>query len=690
MPARGLGPNVSILIDNKPLSNDLREGIIDAELNRTIEGASTVVVKVRDPQKLWRQAGVFDAIRGSEELEEGGRRSKSDRHEAELILSEELPGGGTRELCFVIAGATKKVDEYTITFEDREMHMLREDDQPARMVRSARDHNLAHFVRMLIERRFGKIGEQVGFHCPELNVIQPVEQTKQQVKADLRVGGGRGKYTVNGENADTEQENNINIVLQVCDDLKTPEAARIAIIEAGIAESSFRSRNRNPKEGADGVFQLIPSTAASTGLSPFDTEGTARHWLQTGYYGKGGGIELAHKGMAPGEIALAVEGAAVGPGFFDAHESEAKKIIAAAGVGSESAPAGREREPVVYEVNQPGEKEEEPNTLRGIEEYAKKYGWRFFKIGTEFYFMHDSSSLKTQNPKLSNVSEDMEGILDVQWELDCNVRAKKSTVSIECRAYLWNPEPGQAVTIAESVGPAELAEGKWIVFNIERPDITDNATLVELVRPVRAKAEKVGSLKLAGPKQKIVRTPNAPGGRQQLNSNGSLKGDSQVQQVAFNCEYLVDHQPRYIYIFGGGHANLGEPGGEQRQEATPGGLRVTEVKGYDCSGAVSAALGGGNADLLARPMDTRELANWGEAGKGQYLTVWVKSNPGEADTEEHCLIELTLPTPIIAGQATTYFECGGRRPGTGPSFYGTPYPSDLEAAGFKPRHYPGT
>ena len=61
------------------------------------------------------------------------------------------------------------------------------------------------------------------------------------------------------------------------------------------------------------------------------------------------------------------------------------------------------------------------------------------------------------------------------------------------------------------------------------------------------------------------------------------------------------------YIFGGGHAQWWD-------------------RGYDCSGAVSYALHGG--EFIESPMPSGPMAKWGEEGEGRWITVF--SNPGHA------------------------------------------------------------
>ena len=51
-----------------------------------------------------------------------------------------------------------------------------------------------------------------------------------------------------------------------------------------------------------------------------------------------------------------------------------------------------------------------------------------------------------------------------------------------------------------------------------------------------------------------------------------------------------------------------------------GGHGRWEDSGYDCSGAVSYALHGG--DLIARPLASSGLMDWGRAGRGDWITVY--------------------------------------------------------------------
>jgi cell wall-associated NlpC family hydrolase len=54
-----------------------------------------------------------------------------------------------------------------------------------------------------------------------------------------------------------------------------------------------------------------------------------------------------------------------------------------------------------------------------------------------------------------------------------------------------------------------------------------------------------------------------------------------------------------------------------------GGHRRWEDRGYDCSGSVSYALRG--AALLQAPLVSGELARWGDAGPGRWVTIYANA-----------------------------------------------------------------
>ncbi len=73
-----------------------------------------------------------------------------------------------------------------------------------------------------------------------------------------------------------------------------------------------------------------------------------------------------------------------------------------------------------------------------------------------------------------------------------------------------------------------------------------------------------------------------------------------VQRVVAGGNAIAD----FPYIWGGGHASF-------------------IANGYDCSGSVSYALAAGG--LLNAPLVSGDLANWGEAGPGRWITIYANA-----------------------------------------------------------------
>ena len=101
----------------------------------------------------------------------------------------------------------------------------------------------------------------------------------------------------------------------------------------------------------------------------------------------------------------------------------------------------------------------------------------------------------------------------------------------------------------------------------------------------------------------------APGSKATLLPDGTAAAPAdappQVQAAIFAANKL-QNKP---YIYGGGHAKV-------------------EDKGYDCSGTVSYALLAHDDLGLEAPLPSGSFMSWGEAGEGEWITVY--ANRGHA------------------------------------------------------------
>ncbi len=113
--------------------------------------------------------------------------------------------------------------------------------------------------------------------------------------------------------------------------------------------------------------------------------------------------------------------------------------------------------------------------------------------------------------------------------------------------------------------------------------------------------------------QTSTRTATATSSATTANGTATIASDGElelpagapaaVQQIVAAANSIIDTN----YEWGGGHASF-------------------QSSGYDCSGAVSFALHGGN--LLSSPDDSTGLETYGQPGKGSWVTVY--SDPSHA------------------------------------------------------------
>jgi peptidoglycan hydrolase-like protein with peptidoglycan-binding domain len=120
---------------------------------------------------------------------------------------------------------------------------------------------------------------------------------------------------------------------------------------------------------------------------------------------------------------------------------------------------------------------------------------------------------------------------------------------------------------------------------------------------------------------------STPTAKATVNSDGTVTPPAGapeiVQQVIAAANQIIDTP----YIYGGGHASFTD-------------------SGYDCSGAVSYALHGGN--LISAPEDSTELESYGAPGAGKWITVYADAG--------HAFI-------VIAGLAFDTAHYGPTTPG---------------------------
>ncbi len=146
-----------------------------------------------------------------------------------------------------------------------------------------------------------------------------------------------------------------------------------------------------------------------------------------------------------------------------------------------------------------------------------------------------------------------------------------------------------------------------------------------------------------------------PVGKAQINSDGTATAPagapSVVKAVVAAANKIIDKP----YIYAGGHAQWNDAG-------------------YDCSGAVSFALHGGN--LLSAPEDSTELESYGSPGPGKWITIYADPS--------HTWV-------VVAGIAFDTADFGGPNvpAGTGPRWRSDPTGNLQDGGNYIVRHPSG-
>jgi hypothetical protein len=129
------------------------------------------------------------------------------------------------------------------------------------------------------------------------------------------------------------------------------------------------------------------------------------------------------------------------------------------------------------------------------------------------------------------------------------------------------------------------------------------AAVAALALPASASAGSGGVDPTAAP------PPPVAGSKAKLLSSGLARPPADAPQQVKDAIAAANSIDDAGYCSGGGHARI-------------------HSRCYDCSGAVSYALGREGADILDSPLDSGSMRKWGERGRGTWITVY--TNPGHA------------------------------------------------------------
>lgn len=564
--------------------------VVSMEISRTIEGATTITVVLRDPDS--KMFGPFRGHMREEIIPRKKRKPEKVDEGWDQIDSPSLIG---RAVDLELDGVVFRLvqikynyakEEITLIFEDRVIYWLRLKGGPNGPGRSASPKKVtrAQFILSLLREIKA---EKVWFVCPELYVRQPVAKLPVEERNDdnqsFHVRTSRRNLTVKGVDATPEQRRNMQKVIGEARDTDgaSPRSIQAAIV-AVIVESLVKNL---PGGDADsrGILQVRDQTARSMRIDNRDIGQCVEAFCERGFWGKGGANKLAqeHPNKSIGWIAQQTQGSAY-PDRYDVYADEAIRWFEAA-VGLELNPFG---EGGTYAKREKYTRDKDEDSWTAMKRLADEVNWRVFMVGRVMYYMSEPQ-LYQRRVRYVVRKGDL-SLIDMDYSIDWS-RATVNEATIRVNLDRWGAPPGSVIMLDGFGAP----DGRWLVVDMRRDWFKPTAELT-LRQPRRERKEPVEAAQREG-------VPGSEG--------AGRTSDSKLVEA---CRKI--HRQNLPYVWGGGHARLGHPDGGTGRD--PG-------IGYDCSGAVGAALAFAGMGLrVGQPgLHSSAFSGWGRAGRGETFTV---------------------------------------------------------------------
>jgi murein DD-endopeptidase MepM/ murein hydrolase activator NlpD len=443
-----------VRLKGKRLSVDVRESLLDIEIEQTIEGATILTLVIHDPQRKLQRSGIF---------EEGVRL--------------ELDGQD-----FVCVGGDKDAPTNRVEFEPLNVWRLR---QPKGFRRGFRDKiTRAEFGLQLIRELKAP---PIPVSIPELRKKQPIANVKQRKsEKDRKKDRARGidpdaDLTVKGVKASRYQIRCAEISLDVADSRDAPELAQVSLILAEINETTIRHDAFLEVGSGDadsvGILQV---RAGIHGLALAQSiERSVDKFLVGGYTGFGGGaIAMAKTGKYTAEQIASYTNYGAPPSFHDYPDSyvrEAARFVAA--YNGQSGNSLSITEPRRYKFT----RKRNENTWDCLQRIFGEVQWRVFETGGTIHIVAENDLIRSK-PRY-RIRETTPGIerLNYSWR-----RGRKTQeITVATRLNRWQAPPGTVVVVE---GEGEGIDGRYLVSTIRGSAFSAEREVV-LKRPMREKRE---------------------------------------------------------------------------------------------------------------------------------------------------------------------------------------------------------
>lgn len=429
-----------MLLDGKRMDNNVENHLTGADLDRTIDGASTVKLTVYDAARTLLKSGILAA-----------------RVDIDVDMFK-----------FSLVQVGKQGTSLTLTFEDFLVNQLRAKDKPIKAKRGSVTR--AEFAQRLVKEIPG-----AKFVCPELHKKQPIAKkddlSDTATKDEQKLNGFpvKNTLTVKLERATQEQLKNADAILQVGQSMGADQFVLQTAIATAIQEANLV--NLPGGDGTSvGLFQQV-SKGWGTATQRHDPAYAAASFFKQA---------IANHASNPKytltQLAQSVQKSAF-PNAYQRWGSEASDIVAAwSGDGS-----GDSTNPTKpYEFHRGGAGHKGENSWQCLQRLADEVHWRCYCIGMTIYFLPDRD-LYAARP-VDTISEDDEDIDNIDFDYDLGKDLTHAEVT--CHMKRWVAPPGSCIIIKD-MGPVN---GRWIVSEISRSLYVDTTT-INLIKPRKALPE---------------------------------------------------------------------------------------------------------------------------------------------------------------------------------------------------------
>jgi len=462
--------------------------VIDVNVNRTIDGASTVDLTLNDYDRSLLRSGVLNAR-----------------------LDIEIDGLWFR---LVKVSRDSGSDDLSLTFEQREIALLRTYPKNvgehvglkwANREKTTRAEFILNLIREVKEIKIPVI-------IPHLHQVQEIEKKTDSTAIDWNIKGanvndGSGgipanvnekvpekaqeralpsaaRVTVKGVAISKDQRVNANVIISTGVSMKARPKVLVCAIMTAIQESTLH--NLTGGDGTSvGLFQQI-----DTGWGSYND----RHDPATAsrmFFKQAIDYDKTVPDSSFNDLCQGVQRSGH-PDLYGQWQDEAQRIVAAYGI-----PPGKNG----YGGGAPGKAADNNNMadwsvsdnafyyFRGVQEnqvwkrednwtcirrLADEVGWRAFFVSGVFYFLTDDDLFKTS--PIATITESSNGVMGIGFDYDLGKKA--ATVDLQALTGLWLAPPGSIVAL-EDMGPCN---GRWLVNSFARSLFNSQAD-INLTKP---------------------------------------------------------------------------------------------------------------------------------------------------------------------------------------------------------------